>query len=87
MWRGHMWRDEPRPREGNATLIRQLMYGTLFLFVFEFDACVLRPPWHNPLDAPSPPVAARHGTAQGGTGRLHPPPQAVPPRTLPKIGP
>ena len=49
--------------------------------------CVLRPPWHNPLDAPPPPS----GTARHGTGRKKavyaPPPPSRTPQTLPKIGP
>ena len=46
-------------------------------------SCALRPPWHNPLDAPSPPLAARHSTAQHSTAQAvyapPPPPPLYPP--------
>ena len=42
---------------------------------------VLRPPWHNPLDAPSPPLSstARHGTGRHKPFTPPPPPQPYPP--------
>ena len=49
--------------------------------VVAVSRCALRPRWHNPLDATSPPPCgtAQHGTAQAVYAPPPPPPSRPPP--------